>query len=212
MQVRVKLMGMLRGKLPIGSELLDLNPGTSISALLERIGVAGGQVHLVILNGDMVTDRQQILADGDELTVFPPVAGGGDGEGRPSPGWVLLLVLLVHGELWLAFGATIVSLVHLANTGQAFGIGMPYTTELVAGFAAAIMTFPPVLVLFPLLDAVVLLILHRVASSPAARVAWSVFVAGFLLVLLVWGSAGHGMMLRKLREAHERQPAPAQQQ
>jgi hypothetical protein len=121
-------------------------------------------------------------------------------------------VLLVHGELWLAFGATIVSLVHLENTGQAFGIGMPYTTELVAGFAAAIMTFPPVLVLFPLLDAVVLLILHRVVSSPAARVAWSVFVAGFLLVLLVWGSAGHGMMLRKLREAHDRQQAPAKQQ
>jgi molybdopterin converting factor small subunit len=212
MQVRVKLMGTLRGKLPGGSERLDIDPGTTISALLERIGVAGGQVHLVIVNGEMATDRQRMLADGDELSIFPPVAGGGDDEGGRSPGWVLLLVMLIHSELWLAFGATIVSLVHLANTGQAFGISMPYTTELVAGFAAAIMTFPPVLVLFPLLDAVVLLILHRLVSTPPARVAWSVFVAGFLLVLLVWGSAGHGMMLRKLREAHERQPAPAQQQ
>ncbi len=76
MQVRVKLMGTLRGKLPGGSATLDVDAGTTVAAVLERMGVAGGQVHLVMVNGDMATDRQRALADGDELTVFPPVAGG----------------------------------------------------------------------------------------------------------------------------------------
>jgi hypothetical protein len=130
-------------------------------------------------------------------------------ENRRSPGWVLLLVLLVHAELWLAFGAAVVSLVHLDSTGQALGIRLPYATELVASLATAITGWPPLLVLFPLVDAAVLVTLHRVLPSPAARVAWSAFVASFLLLLLVWGSAGHGMMLRKVREALQRQPAPA---
>jgi hypothetical protein len=128
---------------------------------------------------------------------------------RRSPGWVLLLVLLVHLELWLAFGATVVSLVHLQSTGQALGMSLPYATEVVAGLATALMDWPPLLFLFPLVDVAVLVTLHRALPSRAARVAWSAFVAGFLLLLLVWGSAGHGMMLRKLQEALQRPGAPA---
>ncbi len=80
MNVRVKLMGTLRGKLPPGSSggtaALDVDPGTTVAAALERLGVGGGHVHLVMVNGAMELDRQRLLADGDELTVFPPVAGG----------------------------------------------------------------------------------------------------------------------------------------
>lgn len=80
MQIRVRLMASLRGKLPPGSPggtaVLDLEPGAAVVSALEKLGIAGGQVHLVMVNGDMEPDRGRALADGDELTVFPPVAGG----------------------------------------------------------------------------------------------------------------------------------------
>ncbi|HXG11226.1 MAG TPA: MoaD/ThiS family protein [Gemmataceae bacterium] len=79
MQIRVKLMGSLRSKLPPeakGTALLDLEPGAVVAAALEKLGISGGQVHLVMVNGSMEPDRQRPLTDGDELTVFPPVAGG----------------------------------------------------------------------------------------------------------------------------------------
>lgn len=80
MQVRIKLMAVLRSKLPPGSQggaaLLEIEPGTSISAALDKLGITGGQVHLVLVNGAMEPDRSRLLKEGDELTVFPPVAGG----------------------------------------------------------------------------------------------------------------------------------------
>jgi molybdopterin converting factor small subunit len=76
MQVRVKLMGTLRAKLPGGAGALEVEPGTALADLLGRLGLSGGQVHLVLVNGAMEADRQRALAEGDELTVFPPVAGG----------------------------------------------------------------------------------------------------------------------------------------
>jgi molybdopterin converting factor small subunit len=33
-------------------------------------------VHLVMVNGEMEHDRTRRLAENDELTLFPPVAGG----------------------------------------------------------------------------------------------------------------------------------------
>ncbi len=80
MQVRIKLMAVLRSKLPPGSQagtaVLDLEPGTTIAAALERLGIAAGQVHLVLVNGAMEPNQARPLTDGDELVVFPPVAGG----------------------------------------------------------------------------------------------------------------------------------------
>jgi molybdopterin converting factor small subunit len=80
MHVRIKLMAALRSKLPPGSQggtaVLDLDPGTSIARALEKLGLSAGQVHLVLVNGDMEPNRERLLTDGDELVVFPPVAGG----------------------------------------------------------------------------------------------------------------------------------------
>jgi molybdopterin converting factor small subunit len=73
--IRVKLMGALRNKLPPGGQL-DVEPGTTVAAVLDRLGIAGGHVHLVMVNGGMERDRQRALGDGDELVIFPPVAGG----------------------------------------------------------------------------------------------------------------------------------------
>jgi molybdopterin converting factor small subunit len=79
MQVRIKLTGTLRSKLSPGSQgaaALEVEPGTTVAAVLDRLGIGAGHVHLIMLNGNMETDRQRVLADADELTVFPPVAGG----------------------------------------------------------------------------------------------------------------------------------------
>jgi molybdopterin converting factor small subunit len=80
MVIRVKLMAALRGKLPPGAKggtaTLEVDPGTTVAAALDRLGVPSAHVHLVMVNGEMETDRQRPLADGDELVVFPPVAGG----------------------------------------------------------------------------------------------------------------------------------------
>ncbi|HLJ97445.1 MAG TPA: MoaD/ThiS family protein [Gemmataceae bacterium] len=80
MQVRVKLMATLRSKLPQGSTggmaILPLQPGTSVAALVDQLSIPAAHIHLVTINGEMEPDRQRVLADGDELVIFPPVAGG----------------------------------------------------------------------------------------------------------------------------------------
>ena len=77
MVVSVKLMAVLRGKLPPGGKAsVELEPGATVASLLDKLGIGAAHVHLVMVNGEMEPDRQRLLKDGDELTVFPPVAGG----------------------------------------------------------------------------------------------------------------------------------------
>jgi molybdopterin converting factor small subunit len=80
MKITVKLMAALRSKLPPGSQggkaELDVEPHTTVAGVLDQLGIGHGHVHLVMINGTMETDRQKALHDGDELVVFPPVAGG----------------------------------------------------------------------------------------------------------------------------------------
>lgn len=76
MQIRLKLMGTFRNKLPAGGPVLEVEPGATLGAALERLGIDREHVHLVMVNGTMERDHGRTLADGDELTVFPPVAGG----------------------------------------------------------------------------------------------------------------------------------------
>lgn len=80
MQVQVKLMGALRGKLPPGSQggkaSVEVSSPCTVDGLLQHLGVGPGQAHLVMVNGDMAHERTRELAEGDEVVVFPPVAGG----------------------------------------------------------------------------------------------------------------------------------------
>jgi molybdopterin converting factor small subunit len=80
MRVQVKLMASLRGKLPPdaqkGVATIELHPGATVATVLERLGITPGQVHAVMVNDTLESDRQRPLADGDSLVVLPPVAGG----------------------------------------------------------------------------------------------------------------------------------------
>lgn len=79
MHVNVKAMGALRGKLPGaqgGVAGLEVAEGAAVADALQQLGLTPGQVHLVMVNGEMETERSRALTDGDEIVLFPPVAGG----------------------------------------------------------------------------------------------------------------------------------------
>jgi molybdopterin synthase sulfur carrier subunit len=80
MQIHIKLMGALRSKLPAGSQgnkaTLELGTQATLANALEKLGLSTGQVHLVMVNGEMDHDKARTLKEGDEVTLFPPVAGG----------------------------------------------------------------------------------------------------------------------------------------
>jgi len=65
----------LEGK--VGEALvLELAEGTTVQKLLENeLGVPPGEVKTVFVNG-VSRSFDHILADGDRVGIFPPVAGG----------------------------------------------------------------------------------------------------------------------------------------
>ena len=76
---RVKLFATLRDYRP-GLSLGEAFPvvvadGATVQQLLEALGVPASEVKLIFVNG-LVRDTQHVLADGDELGIFPPVGGG----------------------------------------------------------------------------------------------------------------------------------------
>ncbi len=78
MQVTVKLYGNLKRHLPDKKEIatVEMPPGTTIGALLARLGVPDRDVWMSALN-DHVVPAATELHDGDVLEVFEPVGGGG---------------------------------------------------------------------------------------------------------------------------------------
>ena len=83
MQVTLKLFASLTGFLPAGAVRnkvdIELDEGTTILALLDAHNVPREHCHLVLLNGvfHAPEDRgSKELSEGDQLAVWPPVAGG----------------------------------------------------------------------------------------------------------------------------------------
>jgi len=74
-QIRLKLMGMLKARTPPGGAL-DVAEGATIDDVLRALDVAPQAIQVFTVNGRFERDRSRALAAGDELTVIPPVAGG----------------------------------------------------------------------------------------------------------------------------------------
>ncbi|MEO7156256.1 MAG: MoaD/ThiS family protein [Vicinamibacterales bacterium] len=75
MQIRLKLMGVLKARTPPGGEI-ELADGATIDDVLRALDIAPEKLKVFTVNGQFERDRSRMLAPNDELTVIPPVGGG----------------------------------------------------------------------------------------------------------------------------------------
>ena len=58
-----------------GADLMEIEDGTSIGDILDRLGVSRDAPKIIFVNG-IHADLETIPKDGDRIAVFPPIAGG----------------------------------------------------------------------------------------------------------------------------------------
>ena len=77
MKVQVRLFSNLRkyGPDKAGTFQLELTGGTTVRGVLERLSVPFSVKRVVLVNGYHASE-DQLLSDGDNVTFFPPMAGG----------------------------------------------------------------------------------------------------------------------------------------
>jgi len=83
-QVTLKLFASLSDYLPaaerVGNRVVvEVAPDATVAQLLDRFAVPAEQAKLVLRNGVYLAPEERAttrLADGDEIAVWPPVAGG----------------------------------------------------------------------------------------------------------------------------------------
>jgi len=75
MQIQIKLMGMLKEKMPEGGKL-EVVDGATISDVLSVLDVPAESVQVFTVNGQLERDKSRELSADDELSVLPPVGGG----------------------------------------------------------------------------------------------------------------------------------------
>jgi sulfur carrier protein ThiS len=88
MRITLKLYAMLGDHLPTeldgerrsGNELgVNLPEGGTVQGVIDRFRLPAKMVHLVLLNGVFIPPEARAaraLAAGDELAIWPPIAGG----------------------------------------------------------------------------------------------------------------------------------------
>ena len=83
MDISVTLFGGLRHFLPAGSSFnkckIELDAGSTLAALLQKIPVPSDKPYMVILNDEKVaSDKfdEITLRDQDEVVLLPPIKGG----------------------------------------------------------------------------------------------------------------------------------------
>jgi molybdopterin converting factor small subunit len=79
MTVRVKLHAILRKFLPPDATdhtaVLDLDAGATVADAIGRLGIPPQHARMLVSGDDYLT-LESPLRDGQEINVFPPLAGG----------------------------------------------------------------------------------------------------------------------------------------
>jgi len=80
MKIQLNLFASLTRFLPAPegtdfSNLVDLDEGTTIDVLLDRLKIPREQPKIIFLNG-IHAEGTTVLKEGDRLGIFPPLAGG----------------------------------------------------------------------------------------------------------------------------------------
>lgn len=85
MIVTVRLYATLCRLVPGGAKALevDVPEGTTVAGLIERLGIPPDTVRKVFVGG-IAREEEYALQPGDEVGIFPPIAGGADDLAPPS--------------------------------------------------------------------------------------------------------------------------------
>ncbi len=79
MDVEVKLFATLRDYLPKGSSRfscrLEIDGRTTVQDILTRLKIPEEIPKIILVNG-IHGKKEQVLKEGDVVSIFPPVAGG----------------------------------------------------------------------------------------------------------------------------------------
>ncbi len=79
MEIEVKLFATLRDYLPKGSSQfsckIEIKSQTRIQDILSRLKIPDELPKIILVNG-VHGKKDQVLKEGDVLSIFPPVAGG----------------------------------------------------------------------------------------------------------------------------------------
>lgn len=82
MQVDVKLFASLRKKIPpssgrpAGKSTIELPDDATLADLIYQLDIPPDLAQMVLVNGEQTRECGHTLADGDRVSIFPPVAGG----------------------------------------------------------------------------------------------------------------------------------------
>lgn len=79
MEIEVKLFATLRDYLPKGSGRfsckIEVDDQTQVRQILTRLNIPEEMPKIILVNG-VHGKKEQVLKEGDVLSIFPPVAGG----------------------------------------------------------------------------------------------------------------------------------------
>lgn len=79
MKVRVKLFATLRKYMPAGASdgalALELPDGAAVSDAIAALGIPADRARMIVSNNEQLAPSS-LLHDGQEIDLFPPMAGG----------------------------------------------------------------------------------------------------------------------------------------
>jgi molybdopterin synthase sulfur carrier subunit len=73
--IDIKLFATLDKFMPASANRYPIEPGTSLSVLLDQLGIPKDQAKIIFINGKKA-GPDTVLNGGERVGIFPPVGGG----------------------------------------------------------------------------------------------------------------------------------------